>query len=94
MNNTLIDIINNNFITGYRAIDTCRIKNKVVKIRAVNNDKYDILPENFENVLYNEIIVNGKILPYISGDINSYIKFPNIIKSTKYRTEKYNLKYE
>jgi hypothetical protein len=84
MNNTLIDIINNNFITGYRAIDSCRIKNKVVKIRAINNDKYDILPENFENVLYNEIIVNGKSLPYISGDINSYIKFPNIIKSTKY----------
>lgn len=84
MNNSLIDIINYNFITGYRAIDCCRIKNKVVKIRAINNDKYDILPENFENVLYNEVIVNGKSLPYISGDINSYIKFPNIIKSTKY----------
>jgi hypothetical protein len=84
MNNSLTDIITNNFITGYRAIDCCRIKNKVVKIRSINNDKYDILPENFENVFYNELIINGKVIPYIYGNINSYIKFPNIIKSTKY----------
>jgi|LakMenEpi03Aug12_release.lakeMendotaPanAssembly.Ray.scaffolds.fasta_scaffold23533_9 hypothetical protein len=84
MNNSLKDIISNNFITGFRAVDSCRIRNKVVKIRAINNDKYDILPENFENVLYNESIINGKLIPYIYGDINSYIKFPNIIKSNKY----------
>lgn len=85
MNNSLINIINNNyFITGYRAIDTCRIKNKVVNIRSINNPKYDILPENFNNILYNEDINNNKILPYIYGDINSYIKFPDIIKNIKY----------
>ena len=84
MNKSLIDIVNTNFITGFRAVDTCRIKNKIVKIRSINDNKYDILPENFENVLYNEEIVNGKIIPYIYGNINSYIIFPNIIKSTKY----------
>lgn len=84
MNNSLKEIINNNFITGFRAIDSCRIKNKVVKIRAINNTQYDILPENFENVLYNESVINGKVIPYLYGDINSYIKFPNIIKSNKY----------
>jgi len=84
MNNSLTDIISNNFITGFRAIDCCRIKNKVVKIRSINNEKYDILPEKFENIFYNETIINGKVIPYIYGDINSYLKFPNIIKSTKY----------
>lgn len=85
MNNSLINIINNNnFITGFRATDTCRIKNKVVNIRSINNPKYDILPENFNNVSYNEDIINNKILPYIYGDINSYINFPNIIKNIKY----------
>jgi hypothetical protein len=84
MNNSLTDIISNNFITGFRAIDCCRIKNKVVKIRSINNEKYDILPEKFENIFYNETNINGKVIPYIYGDINSYLKFPNIIKSTKY----------
>lgn len=84
MNNTLKEIIGNNFITGFRAIDSCRIKNKVVKIRSINNNKYDILPENFENVYYDESISNGKVIPYIYGNINSYIKFPDIIKSNKY----------
>ena len=84
MNNTLKEIISNNFITGFRAIDSCRIKNKVVKIRSINNNKYDILTENFENVYYDESISNGKVIPYIYGNINSYIKFPDIIKSNKY----------
>lgn len=84
MNYSLKELISNNFITGFRASDCCRIKNKVIKIRAVNNNTYDILPENFENVYYDEFKSNGKIIPYIYGDINSYIKFPNIIKSTKY----------
>jgi hypothetical protein len=74
MNNSLTDIISNNFITGFRAIDCCRIKNKVVKIRSINNEKYDILPEKFENIFYNETIINGKVIPYIYGDINSYLK--------------------
>jgi len=84
MNNSLIEIVGNNFFTGFRAVDSCRIKNKVVKIRSINNDKYDILPENFENVYYNESISNGKAIPYIYGSINSYIKFPDIIRSNKY----------
>jgi hypothetical protein len=84
MNNSLKEIVGNNFLTGFRAIDSCRIKNKVVKLRSINNAKYDILPENFENVYYNESTSNGKVIPYIYGNINSYIKFPDIIKSNKY----------
>lgn len=82
LTNTLSDIVKNNFLTGYRAYDACRIKNKVSKIRAINNTIYDITSLN--NVYYNEESVNGQKIPYIYGDINSYINFPDIITYTKY----------
>ena len=82
LTNTLSDIVQNNFLTGYRAYDACRIKNKVSKIRAINNPSYDITSIN--NVYYNEESVNGQKIPYIYGDINSYINFPDIITYTKY----------
>ena len=82
LTNTLSDIVQNNFLTGYRAYDACRIKNKVSKIRAINNTSYDITSLN--NVYYNEESVNGQKIPYIYGDINSYINFPDIITYTKY----------
>jgi len=75
---------NNNFITGFRAFDVCRTKNQVSKIRAINDPMYDIDNTNFSNVLYNEDVVNRKIIPYIYGNINSYINFPDIIKLTRY----------
>jgi len=82
LTNTLSDIVKNNFLTGYRAYDACRIKNKVSKIRAINDHSYDITSLN--NVYYSEESVKGQKIPYIYGDINSYINFPDIITYTKY----------
>jgi hypothetical protein len=75
---------NSNFITGYRAFDVCRLKNQVSKIRSINNPAYDIDNTNINNVLFNQDYVNGKILPYIYGGVNSFINFPDIIKYPKY----------
>ena len=82
LTNTLADIVQSDFLTGYRAYDVCRIKSKVKKIRAINDNSYDITSLN--NVYYNEESVNGQKIPYIYGDINSYINFPDIITYTKY----------
>jgi hypothetical protein len=79
---TLSDIVQNKFLTGYRAYDVCRLKSNVNKIRAINDNSYDITSLN--NVYYNEESVNGQKIPYIYGDINSYINFPDIITYTKY----------
>jgi len=83
MNNmTIADIIQTDFITGYRAYDVCRNKSDVLKIRAINDQMFDI--NSHSNVYYNEESVNGQKIPYIYGDINSFINFPNIIKYPKY----------
>lgn len=84
---------NSNFITGYRAFDVCRLKNQVNKIRSINNSLYDIDNTNISNILFNQEYVNGKIIPYIYGNVNSYIQFPDIIKYPKYTicaVSKYN----
>ena len=75
---------NNNFITEFRAFDVCRTKNQVSKIRAINDSNYDIDTTNFNNVFYNEDIVNRKTIPYIYGNIDSFINFPDIIKFPRY----------
>jgi hypothetical protein len=78
-------IFNNpNFITGYRAFDVCRLKNQVTKIRSINNSNYDINNTNINNILFNQDYVNGKIIPYIFGNVNSFINFPDIIRFPKY----------
>jgi hypothetical protein len=82
LNNTLSDIVQKDFLTGYRAYDVCRKKSNVIKIRAINDPTYDIISQN--NVYYNEESVNGQKIPYIYGDINSFITFPDIITYTKY----------
>jgi len=83
MNNmTVADIIQTDFITGYRAYDVCRNKSDVLKIRAINDPMFDI--NSHSNIYYNEESVNGEKIPYIYGDINSFINFPNIIKYPKY----------
>ena len=82
LTNRLADIVQNNFLTGYRAYDVCRLKSKVTKLRAINDITYDIT--SLDNIYYNEESVEGQKIPYIYGDINSYINFPNIIKYTKY----------
>lgn len=75
---------NTNFITGFRAFDVCRNKNQVSKIRAINDQNYDIDNTNFNNVFYNEDVVNRKTIPYIYGNIDSFINFPDIIKLPRY----------
>jgi hypothetical protein len=75
---------NTNFITGFRAFDVCRNKTIVSKIRAINNQNYDIDNNNFNNVFYNEDVVNRKTIPYIHGNIDSFINFPDIIKYPRY----------
>jgi hypothetical protein len=82
INYTLADIINTDFITGYRAYDVCHNKSDVIKIRSINDPTLDIISHS--NVFYNEESVNGQKIPYIYGDINSFINFPDIIKYTKY----------
>ena len=82
INYKLADIIQTDFITGYRAYDTCRNKSSVLKIRAINDQMFDVNAHS--NVLYNEENIDGQKLPYIYGDINSFINFPNIIKFPKY----------
>jgi len=72
------------FITGYRAFDVCRLRSQVTKIRSINNQVFDIDKNNINNVLFNQDYVNGKIIPYIYGGINSYIQFPDIIKYPRY----------
>lgn len=81
-NMTLADIIQTEFITGYRAYDVCHNKSDVLKIRAINDPMFDIISHS--NIYYNEESVNGQKIPYIYGDINSFINFPNIIKFPKY----------
>ena len=82
INYTLSDITQQDFLTGYRAYDVCRNKSDVLKIRSINDQKYDVI--SHKNVLYNEESVNGQKIPYIYGDINSFINFPDIVKYTKY----------
>jgi hypothetical protein len=82
INYTLADIIQTDFITGYRAYDVCHNKSEVLKIRAINDQMFDI--KSHSNILYDEENVNGQKIPYIYGDINSFINFPNIIKYPKY----------
>jgi hypothetical protein len=81
-NYSLSDIIQTDFLTGYRAYDVCHNVSNVLKIRAINDPIYDI--NSHSNVFYNEENVNGQKIPYIYGDINSYINFPDIIKYTKW----------
>ena len=81
-NMSIADIIKTDFITGYRAYDVCHNKSDVRKIRAINDPMFDIMTHS--NVYYNEESVNGQKIPYIYGDINSFINFPNIIKYPKY----------
>jgi hypothetical protein len=81
-NYSLSDIIQTDFVTGYRAYDVCHNKSDVLKIRAINDQIYDI--NSHSNIYYNEENVNGQKIPYIYGDINSYINFPDIIKYTKW----------
>jgi len=82
INYTLANIIQTDFITAYRAYDVCRNKNNVLKIRAINDQMFDV--KTHSNVFYNEENIDGQKLPYIYGDINSFINFPNIIKFQKY----------
>ena len=84
MNNnyTLSDIVQTDFLTGYRAYDVCHNKSDVLKIRSINDPSFDI--NSHSNVFYNEESVNGQKIPYIYGDINSFINFPDIIKYTNY----------
>jgi hypothetical protein len=82
INYKLADIIQTDFITGYRAYDVCHNKSEVLKIRAINDQNFDI--KSHSNILYDEENVNGQKIPYIYGDINSFINFPNIIKYPKY----------
>ena len=77
LNNKLSDIVEKDFITGYRAYDVCRKRNSVLQIRAINDPIYEVTKHN--NVYYNEESINGQKIPYIYGDINSFIEFPNII---------------
>ena len=84
INISLADIIQTNFITGYRAYDVCHNKNNVVKIRAINNENFDISGSNLNKIYYDEESVNGQKIPYIYGDINSFVKFQNILKLPKY----------
>lgn len=81
-----MDAIFNNaaFITGFRAFDVCRNKNIVSKIRSINDINYDIDNTNFSNVFYQEDVVNRKTIPYIYGNVDSFINFPNIIKYPRY----------
>jgi len=75
---------NSNFITGYRAFDVCRLKNQVTKIRSINNVSYDVNNNNINNVFFNQDYVNGQIIPYIYGGLNSFIDFPDIIRFPRY----------
>ena len=85
INNLLLDdIISSNFTTAYRAYDVCHNINNVLKIRAINNPNYDITMTDFKNVFYNEESVCGQKIPFIYGNNNSFIKFPNIISSQTY----------
>ena len=81
-NYSLSDIIQTDFVTGYRAYDVCHNNSNVLKIRGINDPVYDV--SSHSNIFYNEDNVNGQKIPYIYGDINSYINFPNIIKYTKW----------
>lgn len=80
------DIVNDNFITGYRAYDVCRNIDKVYSIRSINNSKYDINISNINSnpILYNEenTSLNQKI-PYIYGTIHSYINFDFLLEDKK-----------
>ncbi len=84
INSSIADIIQTNFITGYRAYDVCHNKSSVVKIRAINNEKFDISGTNLNKIYYNEDTINGQKIPYIYGDINSFVKFQDILKLPKY----------
>lgn len=85
INNLLLDdIISSNFITAYRAYDVCHNINNVLKIRSINNPNYDITMSNFKNVYYNEESVCGQIIPFIYGNNDSFIQFPNIIPTQSY----------
>jgi hypothetical protein len=82
INYSLANVIETNFLTGYRAYDVCRNNNDVLKIRSINDQSLDVITH--KNVFYNEESINGQKIPYIYGDINSFIDFPDIIKYTKY----------
>jgi hypothetical protein len=84
INNSIADIIQTNFITGYRAYDVCHNKSDVVKIRAINDVAFDINSTNMDKIYYNEETINGQKIPYIYGNIDSFINFPNIITSPNY----------
>ena len=84
-NQNLSDIIAlPNFITAYRAYDVCHNINNVLKIRSINNLNYDINIPNLRNVYYYEDTFNGQKIPFIYGDNNSFINFPNLITNTSY----------
>jgi len=76
---TFADIINDNFLTGFRAYDVCRNIDKVYNIRSINNAKYDINIANNNLILYNEELINNQKIPYIYGNINSYIDFNTLL---------------
>ena len=80
MNNQILsDIISlPNFVTAYRGYDVCHNINNVLKIRSINNPNYDINIPNFRNVYYFEDNINGQKIPFIYGDNNGFINFPNL----------------
>lgn len=84
INLLLNDLISSNFTTAYRAYDVCHNINNVLKIRSINNPNYDISMPNFKNVYYNEESVCGQKIPFIYGNYDSYINFPNIVSSSSY----------
>ena len=86
MNSQLLsDVIStSNFVTAYRAYDVCHDINNVVKIRSINNSNYDLNIPDFRNVYYYEDIINGQKIPFIYGDNNSFINFPNIINNSSF----------
>jgi len=86
MNNQLLsDIISSpNFITAYRAYDVCHNINNVLKVRSITNSVYDLNMPNIKNVYYFEDTINGQKIPFIYGDNNSLINFPNIITTSSY----------
>lgn len=82
---TLSDIISSsNFITAYRAYDVCHNINNVLKIRSINNTNYDITISNFRNIYYYEDTIGGQKIPFIYGDNNSFINFPNLMPNSSY----------
>jgi hypothetical protein len=86
MNNQILsDIISSpDFVTAYRAYDVCHNINNVLKIRSINNTNYDLNIPDIKNVYYFEDTINGQKIPFIYGDNDSIVNFPNLITNSSY----------